>query len=53
MDILDKLAQSKFRSKFKLKIKAKKYIKTKGLDTILSHAKDFIKNRIAPCSNSK
>ncbi len=48
MDILDKLAQSKFRSKFKLKIKDKKYIKTKGLDTILSHAKDFIKNRIAP-----
>lgn len=48
MDILDKLAQSKFRSKFKLKIKDKKYIKTKGLDIIRSHAKDFILKRVAP-----
>lgn len=48
MDILDKLAQSKFRSKFKLKIKDKEYIKTKGLDTIRSHAKDFIRKRVAP-----
>ncbi len=48
MDILDKLAQSKFRSKFKLKQKDTDYIKSKGIDTIRSHAKDFISKRIAP-----
>ena len=48
MDILNKLAQSKFRSKFKLKEKELKYIEDKGMDKIRSHACDFIKNRIAP-----
>ena len=47
-DILNKLAKSNFRSKFKLKDKDKLYIKQKGLDTIRSHACDFIKKRIAP-----
>lgn len=49
MDILDRLAQSKFRSKFKLKTKELEYIKNKGLDTIYTHACDFIEKRIAPC----
>ena len=48
MDILNKLAQSKFRSKFKLKEKELKYIEDKGMDKIRSHAVDFIRNRIAP-----
>ena len=48
MDIFNKLAQSKFRSKFKLKEKELKYIEDKGMDKIRSHACDFIKNRIAP-----
>ena len=48
MDILDKLSQSKFRSKFKLKEKELKYIMDKGMDKIRSHAVDFIRNRIAP-----
>ena len=48
MDIFNKLAQSKFRSKFKLKEKELKYIEDKGMDKIHSHACDFIKNRIAP-----
>lgn len=48
MDILNKLAQSKFRSKFKLKEKELKYIEDKRMDKIHSHACDFIKNRIAP-----
>ena len=34
MDILDKLSQSKFRSKFKLKEKELKYIEDKGMDKI-------------------
>ena len=48
MDILDKLAKSKFRSRFKLRAKELEYIKDKGLDTIHSHARDFIRDRVAP-----
>ena len=47
MDILDRLAKSKFRSRFKLRAKELEYIKDKGLDTIYSHACDFIKDRVA------
>lgn len=47
-DIFEKLAQSPFRSRFKLKENDINYIRQKGLDTIQSHAKDFIKKRIAP-----
>lgn len=48
MNIFDKLATSKFRSKFKLKQKDFDYIEQKGLDVIESHARDFIAKRIAP-----
>ena len=48
MDILDRLAKSKFRSRFKLRAKELEYIKDKGLDTIHSHACDFIRDRVAP-----
>ena len=48
MNILDKLAKSKFRSRFKLRSKELEYIKDKGLDTIYSHACDFIRDRVAP-----
>ncbi len=47
-DIMTRLANSEFRSKFKLKEKEKEYIHKKGLDTIESHARDFISKRIAP-----
>jgi len=46
--ILDKLAKSKFRSRFKLRAKELEYIKDKGLDKIKSHAEDFIRDRVAP-----
>ena len=48
MDILDRLAKSKFRSRFKLHAKEIEYIKDKGFDKIKSHAKDFIRDRVAP-----
>ena len=48
MDILDRLAKSKFRSRFKLGAKELEYIKDKGLDVIHSHACDFIRDRVAP-----
>ena len=47
MDILDRLAKSKFRCRFKLRAKEFEYINAKGLDIIQSHACDFIRNRIA------
>ena len=46
-NVLDKLAKSKFRSKFKLRAKEIEYIKDKGLNTIYSHACDFIRDRVA------
>lgn len=47
-DILEKLSQSKFRSRFKLGDKYKSYVKEQGLDKIRKHAQDFISKRIAP-----
>ena len=46
MNIIDGLAKSKYRSRFKLQAKELKYIKDKGLDTIHSHACDFIRDRV-------
>lgn len=48
--ILTKLSNSKFRSKFKLSQKEKQYVFEKGIDTIKSHATDFIKQRISPAN---
>ncbi len=45
---LDKFKKSPFRSRFKLSAADKNYIAKKGLDTIRSHAQDFIKTRLAP-----
>ena len=53
MDIIDRLAKSKFRSRFKLRAKELEYIKDKGLDTIHSHACDFIRDRVAPAEPVK
>ena len=47
-DYLTKLSKSKFRSSFHLKEKDKLYIEEKGMDTIKSHAYDFINKRLAP-----
>lgn len=47
MNILDRLAQSKFRNSFNLKEKDISYINEKGLETIKIHAYDFIRKRLA------
>ncbi len=47
-DALYKLSQSKFRSSFHLKEKEKNYIKEKGMDVIENHARDFVRNKLAP-----
>ena len=47
-DIFQRLAKSKFRSKFKLSKKDRDYVLSKGFDKIEEHARDFISKRVAP-----
>lgn len=47
-NVLERLNQSKFRARFKLSIREKQYINKVGLEKIKSHAKDFIRDRLAP-----
>ena len=41
------LGRSKFRSRFRLTGKEAEYLRDKGLDTILQHARDFVTTRLA------
>lgn len=52
-NILNSLEKSKFRSSFKLGLKDIEYIDQKGMDTIVSHAKDFVASRLADISKFK
>lgn len=45
-EIFEKLAKSKFRSRFKLGKKDFAYIEEKGIDVIKQHAADFIKKEL-------
>lgn len=47
-EALDKLQKSAFRSKFHLSEKDRVYIREKDVDSIRSHASDFIRTRLAP-----
>ena len=47
-EALEKLKKSKFRSSFHLTKGDREYIDKKGLDTIKSHAYDFISKHLAP-----
>ena len=51
--ILDKLSKSKFRSGFHLRKYMIDYINDKGMDTIKSHAYDFINKRVRVYNNKK
>ncbi len=46
--VFDRLARSKFRSRFHLTDRDRSYIDEKGWDTIERHACDFIAQRLAP-----
>ena len=43
-----KLARSRFRSRFHLSAEDRAYVAEKGVDTIRRHAEDFIRSRLAP-----
>ena len=47
-ETLARLKESKFRVKFHLTAKDKEYIANKGIDVIRSHAKEFVRTRLAP-----
>ena len=47
-NLFNRLKRSEFRSSFKLKDKELEYLSQKGIDTIMSHAADFINTRLAP-----
>ncbi len=46
--LFERLARSNFRRKFRLSDKDFDYIEKKGIETIRSHAYDFIEKRLAP-----
>ncbi len=46
--LFSKLAKSKFRSRFKLGKKEREYLQDKGFSVIEQHARDFVKERLAP-----
>lgn len=45
---LEKLNKSDFRSSFYLDESDKRYVEEKGMETIRNHARDFIRQRLAP-----
>lgn len=47
-EALEKLKKSKFRSSFYLTKKEKAYLEEKGMDVMRSHAKDFVRQKLAP-----
>lgn len=46
--LFEGLARSDFRSRFHLSASDRKYITDKGMDTIRSHAEDFVAKRLSP-----
>lgn len=45
---LEKLKRSQFRAGFHLSEKDKTYVKEKGMETIRTHAQDFVRQRLSP-----
>ena len=47
-DIFARLPHSAFRSRFRLQPRECSYLEGRGLATVLTHARDFIEQRLAP-----
>ena len=47
-EALLKLQKSGFRSRFRLGLREREYVRQKGMETIRMHACDFIRQRLAP-----
>jgi hypothetical protein len=46
--IFERLAGSRFRSRFRLGAAERDYLRAKGMETVLAHAADFVARRLAP-----
>jgi hypothetical protein len=46
--LFDRLARSSFRRRFRLNAKDRAYLESRGLGTVLAHARDFIDKRLGP-----
>ena len=46
--LFDSLAKSKFRSRFRLKVKDLSYLTEKGLEVVMDHARAFLETRLFP-----
>ena len=49
-DLFTALAGSRFRRRFALGPKDRDYLETKGLPTVLEHARDLVAKRLAPAA---
>lgn len=47
-EVFARLGKSDFRSRIRLSEKERGYLARKGMETVLSHAADFIEKRLAP-----
>lgn len=47
-EALRRLGRSKFRSGFHLNEQDREYVRQKGMDTVRTHAEDFVRNKLAP-----
>jgi predicted Fe-S protein YdhL (DUF1289 family) len=47
-DVFEALVRSAFRQRQQLSAKDANYLREKGLDTVMLHARDFIAQRLAP-----
>ena len=47
-DVFDALARSAFRRRQQLSAKDANYLRGKGMETVMLHARDFIAQRLAP-----
>ena len=47
-EALEKLARSKFRSRFRLDESDRAYIREKGMNKIRAHTEDFVRMKLAP-----
>ncbi|MFC4171967.1 DUF4186 domain-containing protein [Microvirga sp. GCM10011540] len=47
-DIFSRLETSAFRRRFRLSGRERAYLETRGMETVLAHAGDFVLRRLAP-----
>ena len=47
-ELFEALGRSEFRRRFRLRGREAAYLREKGLDTVLAHAREFVRQRLAP-----